>query len=121
MNSHPNDYGKSYSNKGEPDDDNDKEDDKNVKKDEDIENQDDYDNENNKKITMSKKTLPLANRMITEEKKVMTRTKQITITKTTSKCRRKMANRMMIRMTVTSWGVTQVMITMTKQMMTIKV
>ena len=50
MNSHPNDDGKSYSNKGEPDDDNDKEDDENVKKDEDIENQDDYDNENNKKI-----------------------------------------------------------------------
>ena len=123
LNSHPNDDGKSYSNKGEPDDDNDKEDDENVKKDDDIENQDDYDNENNKKITMSKKTLPLANRMITEEKKVMTTTKQITITKTTSKlqCRRKMTNRMMIRMTVTSWGVTQVMITMTKQMMTKKV
>ena len=33
LNSHPNDDGKSYSNKGEPDDDNDKDDDENVKRD----------------------------------------------------------------------------------------
>ena len=48
MNSHPNDDGKSYLNKGKADDDNDKGDDENVKEDDDIENQDDYDNENNK-------------------------------------------------------------------------